>query len=1283
MSKKFKKISIKIASPEKILSWSYGEVKNSYFINYKNLKPELNGLFCLNIFSSHKLCCNVYKCDCVSNNKYLNLKKAHSSYRFGHIILEYPVLHIWFIKTLPNNISNIINIQYKIINKILNFKIKIVIKSFNKKYKKYSIILNNNKKKNLFSLSGVKALFKLLTDNEILLDCKIIKNKIKTCNSLNVLFICLNKINKIYIFYLSGNKPIWFCLKTIPVISPKIRPLVPLSIGKFATSDLNELYKKIINRNLRLKNLKLLGIPKQILTNERILLQESVGALFDNEKVENPILTNSKRMLKSFSSSIKGKYGRFRQNLLGKRVDFSARTVISVCPNLLLYQCELPISISLELFKPFLYNKFKLYENISNIGFIDNFYIKNKKKSLKYLKNICKNKTIILNRAPTLHRMGIQSFKIILTQDKTVKLHPLICLSYNADFDGDQMAIHLPLTLNSQLESNYLLLSINNIISPSNGEPIIIPTQDIVMGVYCLTYNYNYCFVNFFSFKEVFFFYNINKKNILKNVTINKKLKTTIGRIIFHIFVNKVIKINFLNKIIKKKELSYIIKYSFDYFGIKKTMKILDKIKKIGFFFSTYFGNTISYDDLISINQKKSILKILKKINYKKNIFNLINILEKIFLNLIIKNLIFKKKYFINNLFIMLDSGSRGSMIQIKQLIAFRGFFSKSNGDIILEPILDNLKNGLSMENFFISSFGARKGLTDTSLKTANSGYLTRKLVDVMQDVVIYKINCNTKIGIEIIIKNQTNIYILYKKIFGRILLENIIIRNFIFIKENTFINNKIIFLIIKLNILYIVIRSVIYCISSRGICSFCYGIDFSIGKLSLIGTPVGVIAAQSIGEPGTQLTMRTFHTGGVATYYSSYEYLKNNNDGIVYFKNTKCLLNNNGNLIILNNCSYFNLIKYNNVKITYKLLYGDSLFLRNGVFVKNNNKIKNFENNFNIYAENFGIITIKGFKKKIFCKVENKFYFKTLKKCLIIIKNKKKKKIYIIPKNFYIIKNNYNFVLPGDIIAKIVIKNVFKSSIIGGLPRLSELFEARVPKKKSLLSEVDGITKIKIDKNDNNNIIITSKYGFFKQYKINYLRKLYISNGDYVKIGDIITDGKPDLNDILKFIGIEYLINFFIEEVNSIYVPQGIFINEKHIELVLKQMTKKVKILYSGECFYMQNDILYLEDVLIENVNTLKYSKKISLYDRVIFGITKVSLESLSFFSAASFQETTKILIDSAIRNRIDYLLGLKENVVIGEMIPAGTGLDNHNFSFEKKDDVIKRKNFKYYIYN
>ncbi|AFP84208.1 RNA polymerase beta' subunit [Candidatus Carsonella ruddii HT isolate Thao2000] len=1280
-----KNISIKIASPNKIINWSYGEIKNSNYIDYKSLKPEINGLFCLKIFSIYNICCNKKKCECNKNNKFLNLKKSHSSYRFGHLKLNYPIIHIWFLKTISNNVTNIINISNKLLDKIINFKVKIVIKSFNKKFKKYSILLNNKIKYNIYCLTGAKAIEKLLSDNEILLDCKIIKKKITICNSICKLFKYLNIINKIYLFYLSGNKPNWFCIKILPIVSPKIRPLIPLSIGKFATSDLNELYRKIINRNLRLKNIKLLGIPKQLLINERILLQESINALFDNEKIENPILTSSKRILKSFSNSIKGKYGRFRQNLLGKRVDFSARSVISVNPNLFLYQCSIPILIALELFKPFIYFELKKKKLISNINFIDEYYKNNKKKIINILKLICDKKSILLNRAPTLHRMGIQSFKILLTQDKTIKLHPLVCLSYNADFDGDQMAIHLPLTINSQLESNYILLSINNIISPSNGEPIIVPTQDIVMGIYCLTFNYNYKEIYFNNILDVISYFNINNNSFLNNILLkiyNKKIKTTIGRIILYYSLFKNIHIKFLNKNLKKKNLSYIIKYYFDYFDLNITIKILDKIKKIGFFFSTLFGISINYYDLVSIKTNLCILKIIKKIKIKKNIFSIINTIEILFLNLLIKKISPKKNKNINNLFIMLDSGSRGSMLQIKQLIAFRGFFSKSNGDIILDPILDNLKNGLTMKNYFISSYGARKGLTDTSLKTANSGYLTRKLVDVLQDVVIYKINCNTKLGIKIFISKYNKINLLYKKIYGRVLINDIFINNKIFIKKNTFINNKIIFLIIKKNIKKIFIRSVIYCISSRGICSFCYGSDLSKNNIIQVGVPVGIIAAQSIGEPGTQLTMRTFHTGGVASFSFNNYFLYNKNYGYVIYKDCKCLLNTNNEILILNNISSV-IINNNNFKEIYKLLYGERILIRNGLFIKTKIKIKNLESIFCIFSENIGYFFFNDSLKKFFYETDQKYYYKTLKKTIFYIKNKNKIKKYFIPKDFFIIKEKFDFIMPGDIIAKIQIILKIKSSIIGGLPRLSELFEARIPKKKALLSEIDGIVKI-FNYKKFKIINIFTKYNFYKQYYIENFRIILVNNMDYVKIGDILSDGKPDLNDVIKLIGIEYLINYFIIEINSIYEPQGIYINDKHIELVLKQMIKKVRILYSGDCFFIQNDILYLEDVLTENINTLKYSKKISLYERVVFGITKVSLDSSSFFSAASFQETSKILIDSAIRNRVDYLLGLKENVVIGRLIPAGTGLINHIYFLKNNIDINnKKKNLKFYIKN
>ncbi|AFP83834.1 RNA polymerase beta' subunit [Candidatus Carsonella ruddii CS isolate Thao2000] len=1284
MKNSFSKITIKIASASKIINWSYGEVKSSQFINYKNLKPEKNGLFCLNIFSDCKICCNKKKCFCNKNDKFLNLKKSHIGYKMGHILLKYPVYHIWFFKS--NNLSNILNFSNKILEKIFNFKLKIILRSFEKKYKKYDFFLIEKKILNIVYLSGAKSINFFFSDNEILLDCKLMKKKILNCFSYIKLFYYLKKINKIYIFYLSGNKLSWCILKNIPVIPPRMRPLVPLNFEKFASSDINELYKKIIDRNLRIYKLIILGIPKQILINERILLQESVNALYDNEKIKNPILSSNKRILKSLSSSIKGKYGRFRQNLLGKRVDFSGRSVIVVDPSLLIFQCKIPILICLELFKPFLFYELKKKNLITTISFIDYFYKKNKKITLFYLNKIIKNHTILLNRAPTLHRMGFQSFEIILTEDKVIKLHPLMCLSYNADFDGDQMAIHLPLTVNSQLESKFLLLSINNLISPSNGEFIIIPSQDIIMGIYYLTFNFNN-FNNFFSFKKIIYLYNIDKIDIYYNIkTFIKKnfFCTSVGRIIFYSLLNYDINFFYLNKVFKKKDIIYLIKHLFNKYNLKKFIYLLDKIKKIGFYFATISGLTISYDDLSFIQNKSNIFKVFKKLNYN-NLFNNIEVFNNIFLNLILKNI--KKLKFlnnfnqINNLFVMLDSGSRGSMIQIKQLIAFRGFFSKSNGELIYSPVLNNLKFGLTMKDYFVSTYGARKGLTDTSLKTANSGYLTRKLIDVMQDLVVYKIDCMTKCGIEINVFFYKKIKHLYKKIYGRLFSKDIYKKNNIFFLKNTFINNKIIFLLIKKNINKIFIRSVLFCISIRGVCVCCYGIDLSTNNIVKIGTPVGIISAQSIGEPGTQLTMRTFHTGGIASYFFENDELVLNTSGFIYIKNCKCVLNKLGKLIILSLKGII-LIKKNFFKNEYyKIIYGDIISIRNGIFVKNKLIINN-DNNFNIFSENNGNIfyNYKNLEKK-FCINDKKYYFKTLKICILFIDNKK----YFIPKNYFIINDNNQYLYHGDIIAKIIKSNIIKSNIIGGLPRISELFEARTPKKKAILSELDGLIHITLNLKNNYVLSVISKFYVQKKYILNCNRKIYVNNGDYVKIGDILTDGKIDLNDIIKFIGLNYLLFFFIKEINDIYTPQGVYINDKHLELVLKQMTKKIKVIYPGDCCFMINDSLYLEDVLIENILTLKNSKKICLYEKIVTGITKASLESNSFFSAASFQETNKILIDSAIKNRSDYLLGLKENVVVGKPIPAGTGLEYHILNFKKKSkmykEFIKRKSFKLYI--
>nr|AAK17076.1 beta-prime subunit of RNA polymerase [Candidatus Carsonella ruddii] len=1270
----FKKVSIKMASSSKILSWSFGEVTHSNFINFKNLKPEPNGLFCLKIFSDFELCCLKKKCFCHSD-KFLNLKKAHTGYKVGHIKLFYPAVHIWYIKSSHSNISNILNLSYKILEKIINFKLKVVIKSYDIKIKKFNLFIFDKKIKNIiFTLSGAKALKKLLSDRELFIDCLILKIKIKKCNSFSKLFSILKHINKILIFYYSGNKPSWMVLKKTPVLPPRMRPLIALSEKKFASSDINELYKIVLERNYKLKKMTTYLDPKQLLINERISLQESIYALFDNEKLINPILTSSKRVLKSFSSLIKGKYGRFRQNLLGKRVDFSGRSVITVEPNLFLYECKIPIYIALELFKPILYYELKKKKIITTISFIDDYYKKNKKQIILLLKNKVKSYFIMLNRAPTLHRMNFQSFKILLTEDKTIKIHPLVCLSYNADFDGDQMAIHLPLTNNAKVESNYLLLSINNIISPSNGNAIIIPTQDIIMGIYYFTFDFKNKSISLNDINDIINFFEFNNYNFQINIKFNnkKKINTTLGRIIINYLFFKNFDY-FLNMVFKKKILTYLVKYLFDFNQLSKIIIILEKLKKIGFLISTYSGITISYFDLIEVKNTFLINKVVFKLKYNNNIFSIVELLNNFFVKIIIKKIQINKTGLkkTNNLFIMLDSGSRGSMLQIKQLIAFRGFFSKSNGDIIKDPIFDNLKNGLNMKNYFISTFGARKGLTDTSLKTANSGYLTRKLIDVSHDLVIYKIDCKTKTGIKIFLNSYFTLVELYKNLYGRLLLFSVSLKNKILLKENTLIDNKVLFLLIKKKINTIFVRSVLFCISNRGVCCFCYGIDLSTNKIVLIGVSVGIISAQSIGEPGTQLTMRTFHTGGVASYFFYSDNLIISNSGFVKFKKCKCVINKFGEVIIVS--LYGEFMIFNKLILEkYKFYYGTKIKFRNGFLIKKNTKLINFnDNNFYIYSENIGYVYFKKENNivKNYCLEDNKFYYKTLKNFKITIINKSIKKNYFIPKNFNIVVYCYDYIFPGEIIAKLVSVTILKSSIIGGLPRLSELFEARIPKLKALLSEIDGVCKIKFS-HLNYIITIISKFGFYKEYTLSCLRKLYINNGDYVKIGDILSDGKPDLNEIINLISIDYLLSYFVNEINSIYFPQNIYVNCKHIELILKQMTKKVKIIFSGESSCQQGDILFLEDAINENFSTLVNSRRLSYYKRIVTGITKTSLESLSFFSAASFQETNKILVNSAIKNRTDYLLGLKENVLVGRLIPAGTGLIKY---FKKKSKSSK----------
>ncbi|BBA84827.1 DNA-directed RNA polymerase subunit beta' [endosymbiont of Pachyrhynchus infernalis] len=1338
----FNSIKISLASPEIIKSWSYGEVKKPETINYRTFKPERDGLFCAKIFGPIK----DYECIC---GKYRRIKfkgivcekcgveitksKVRRN-RMGHIELSSPVVHIWFLKSLPSKIGLLLNISLKDIEKVLYFESYIVIDNTSTSLKLNQIISEDQyieyieKYGDSFKVKiGAEAIQYLLKNFDLNKNYKLLIEELKNSNS----NIKQNKIFKrlklIESFINSKNKPEWMIMTVIPVLPPDLRPLVPLDGGRFATSDLNDLYRRVINRNNRLKRLISIDAPDIIIKNEKRMLQESVDALFDNGKKNKMITTGiNKRPLKSLSDMIKGKQGRFRQNLLGKRVDYSGRSVITVGPYLKIDQCGLPKKMALELFKPFIYGKL----NLNN-----SFTIKTAKKMvdnedplvLDILSEIIKDHPILLNRAPTLHRLGIQSFKPILIEGKSIQLHPLVCAAYNADFDGDQMAIHIPLTLESKNEAKFIMMSTNNILSPANGDPVIVPSQDIILGLYYMTISYNDEEENNFIFssvEEVEKAYSLNfvklhskvKVRITENRIKNNKyfyktfiVNTTVGRSILWTIFPKELSFSLINKNLNKKNILDIINISYIKLGIKKTIEFIDKIMRIGFDYSTKSGISVGIDDLIIPNNKYKIIKnselevldiqkqyesglITQEEKYNKVIDiwskasdNITNSMMKSLSNISIDS---NNNKHINSIFIMYDSGARGSSMQIRQLSGMRGLMIKPDGSIIETPIKANFKEGLNVIEYFISTHGARKGLADTALKTANSGYLTRRLVDVSQDLVVTEYDCNSNDGIYIYLKmedNEYNIESLKEKILGRTISENIVSKkNKIIIKSNSLINEKNFSILEKNLIDKIKIRSVITCETIYGVCSKCYGFDLSKGKLINIGEAVGIIAAQSIGEPGTQLTMRTFHIGGAASSkYSPRSSIKSKNNGILDLSGSKFVINSDNKILIISNNSEVKILDNNKViKEIYKVPYGSLIHINDGFCVKSNELIATWDPYIlPIITEINGSLEFINVIENITMsyqldEITGLYYISILdiserpnsgKNIIPIIKvvgdNVSNK--YFLPEKSIIQLENNSKVYCGDILAKVPKKSDFIKDITGGLPKISDLFEARKPKDPAILAEMSGI--IYIDKNSNKNkkkIIIKSidDKNKYCEISISKHKQLNVFDGELVNKGDIILNGQVSLYDILKLKGINEITTHIINEVQNIYKLQGVKINNKHIEIIIKQMLRKVCIINPGDSNFLYGDKVDLSIVKKINNNLEKNNKNKIIYEYNLLGITKASLLTDSFISSASFQETTKILTDAAVLNKIDNLKGLKENVIVGRLIPAGTGFLKYN---------------------
>ncbi|BFI91078.1 DNA-directed RNA polymerase subunit beta' [Enterobacterales bacterium endosymbiont of Anomoneura mori] len=1360
----FDAIKISLASPKKIISWSYGEVKNSETINYRTLKPEKDGLFCSKIFGpirDYECLCGKYK-----KKKYYGrkcekcgveiTKKNERRKRMGHIKLSIPIAHIWYSKTLPSYICLLLNMSMKDLEKILYYESYIIIKKGKVNFKKKKLInekqyllLKKEFGNKFIAKIGAEAILYLLKKINLKTEYVKLRYKLNEINSNNKKKKTINRIKLIESFINTSNKPEWFILTVLPVLPPDLRPLVPLDSGRFASSDLNELYRRIINRNNRLKKLINLSAPEIILKNEKRMLQEAVDSLFDNGRRGKIILGSNKQPLKSLSDIIKGKTGRFRQNLLGKRVDFSGRSVITVGPFLKLNQCGLPKKMALELFKPYILGKLQSLKISDTIKTAKKMIDDKSDIVMNLLEEITNLHPILLNRAPTLHRLGIQAFNPILTEENSIQLHPLVCSAYNADFDGDQMAVHIPLTNESQLEARILMMSTNNILSPANGEPIITPSQDIVLGLYYMTREY----INskgsgmlITNIKEAKILYlngivslharvkiriseNIKKENIWFKT--KKIVNTTIGRAILWSIFPKGLSFNIINKNLVKNEISNILSICYHTLGIKKTIVLLDKLMSIGFKYSTKSGISVSIDDMkipkkkkqIIEDAQKEVIKIQKQFEfgfitdyerYNKiiDIWSIAN--DKVTKELIKylsfeKNIIYNgkkvKQFSFNNIFMMADSGSRGSIAQTRQLSGMRGLMMKPDGSIIETPIISNFKEGLNIIQYFISAHGARKGLADTALKTSNSGYLTRRLVDVSQDLVISENDCGTKEGIWItsIIEGDSIKDSMSDRIIGRLISKDVKINNGtkILFKKNTYINREICKILEKYSINKIRVRSVVTCETNFGVCVKCYGMDLSKGSIINKGEAIGIIAAQSIGEPGTQLTMRTFHIGGVAFREIIESYIQVKNNGIIILEDFKCIKNIKGKFIVTSRNSKLKIInKLNQIKEIYKIPYGANILKLNNKIVKKNEIIVNWEPHTKLV-----ISEIYGFAKFLGVIEGENAIFQNDKltgiSSMIIINNNKisdeGKKItpvlmivdyYNRPKFFPNSKIFAHYILTpksiirikegdeiniGDVISRKPQETENIKDITGGLPRVVDIFEVKKSKNPAILAEFDGI--ITFNKKFKNKIHATLKSNDNKiiNFVIPKWREINVFEGENIKKGDIICDGEIIPNDILRLKGISELTKYIVDKVQEVYRLQGVKINDKHIEVIIHQMLKKVIIINSGDSEFLPGESIDFSRIKIINEQLKMQNKRIITFVRYLSGITKCSLSTDSFISAASFQETTRILTKASVFQKIDELRGLKENVIIGRLIPAGSGYMYHKKKILKSIERIK----------
>lgn len=1343
-------IQISLASPEKVRQWSHGEVKKPETINYRTFKPEKDGLFCAKIFgpiADWECLCGKYKkmkykgYTCEKCGVEITTSKVRRE-RMGHIELAAPVAHIWFFKSLPSRIGQLLNMTIRELERIIYYESYIVIDPGDTPLKEKEIVsiekyfqLKNEYRDKFVAKTGAEALKILLSKLDLDKMAESLRLTMKSATSIQKKLKCAKQLKVVEAFRKSSNKPEWMILEVLPVMPPELRPLVPLDGGRFASSDLNDLYRRVINRNNRLRKLLELKAPEVIIRNEKRMLQEAVDALMDNGRRGRVLKGANNRPLKSLSDSLKGKQGRFRQNLLGKRVDYSGRSVIVVGPELKLHQCGIPKKMALELFRPFIYRKLEEMNVTEIVRKSKELVEKEDPKVWDALEEVIQEHPVMLNRAPTLHRLGIQAFEAVLTDDKAIRIHPLVCAAYNADFDGDQMAVHVPLSNAAQIEALVLMLSTNNILSPAHGQPLAVPSQDIILGCYYLTaekpWECRGAGKIFNDANEVVLALEHNEVETHSPIYIritgrladltkslddqdllhaeieeveNKIIKTTVGRVIFNSILPE--GMIFINGVMKKKLLSQLVYYSAIKLGNEKTIELLDNLKDIGFKYATLSGFTMSTEDMVIPSRKDEIIEDATKeveevwrlyqeeamtnrerYNRVIDIWNRATemISEEMFREM--KEQERDRKEF-NALYAMAQSGARGSNLQIRQLAGMRGLMAKPSGEIMETPISSNLKEGLSVLQYFISTHGARKGLADTALKTADSGYLTRRLVDVAQDIYITTEDCGTMDGVLVgaLVEGGEVIEELHERIIGRVAVEDIRdpITGEIIIEANELISEEKATMIQDAGIEKVRIRSVLTCECRYGLCQKCYGVNLSTGKLVQIGEAVGIIAAQSIGEPGTQLTMRTFHIGGTASRTVAQSQHISKTSGTVHFKNLETVKNKEGFLAAMNrNGAILIRDAEGRDREKFNVVYGAKILVEDGQEIEPQKVVAEWDPySLYILTEVEGVVKFKhiiqdvtlfdeidetgrtsAVIKEARIDVRDSVTGELIKaedlqpQVVILDKAGREIRRYLMPTGAHLMVAEGESVYCGDVLAKMPREIAKTKDITGGLPRVVELFEARRPKQPAVITEVDGVVKFGGLTKGQRKIIIMQDSGAQKEYLLPRGAHIAVREGDRVTAGIPLMDGPINPHDILRVLGEKKLQYYLVDEIQEVYRLQNVSINDKHIEIIVRQMMRWIKIEDVGDTDFLYDETVDKFRFYDENKRVMEMGGKPAKGHPVLLGITKASLSTDSFISAASFQETTRVLTEAAVNGDIDYLRGLKENVILGRLIPAGTG--------------------------